>query len=556
MKQTAILVSIVLILFPFMVNSQSIATTKHNLSVSGTGTIKASTESEICIFCHTPHNSTPKAPLWNRNVNGRIYTLYTSSTMNAAPGQPDGSSILCLSCHDGTIALGSVVSRTSPIDMTLAMSTKGNLTTDLSNDHPISFTYNSDLATSDGQLKTPPLATARLDNNSKLQCSSCHDPHKETNPKFLLATNQNSALCFLCHNRTYWSSSSHNTSSKTWNNAGTNPWAHIDSPYATVSENACANCHDSHNANGKLRLLKYASEENNCFDCHNGNVASTNIQAQFAVDPSLKHNVDGYTGIHDPTEDFSVMNKHVECQDCHNPHASNASTAVAPFVNGFNAGVSGINQAGIAVSVSTNTYEICYKCHAGNSWAPTSSLPRQIAQNNVRLEFATSNPSYHPVVGTAMNSSPSLIDPLARTIYCTDCHASNNLTGPKGAHSSANPQILKYRYNTTDYNTEDPLTAYALCFSCHSSASIFSDNTFGYHDTHIRDKNTPCSVCHDSHGISSLQGNNTNNSNLINFRTDVVTAQGANLRFVDTGDRSGYCLLRCHGRGHGFGMSY
>jgi len=36
-----------------------IATTKHNLSATGTGNIKASGEQEICIFCHTPHNSAP-----------------------------------------------------------------------------------------------------------------------------------------------------------------------------------------------------------------------------------------------------------------------------------------------------------------------------------------------------------------------------------------------------------------------------------------------------------------------------------------------------------------
>lgn len=554
MKQTALLLSIILLLFPFIVSAQSIVTTRHNLSVSGPGTIKATSESEICIFCHTPHNSAPKVPLWNRNVSGSVYTLYTSSTMNASPGQPDGSSILCLSCHDGTIALGSVVSRITPIDMTSAMSTRGNLTTDLSNDHPISFTYNSSLATADGQLKTPPLAIAHLDNNSKLQCTSCHNPHSEINPNFLVATNQNSALCNLCHEKAYWTSSSHNTSTKTWNGIGTNPWAHIDSPYSTVAENACANCHDTHNANGKLRLLKYAEEENNCFDCHNGNVASTNIQAQFAVDPSLKHNVDGYTGIHDPAEAISVTNKHVECQDCHNPHASNASTAVAPFVNGFNIGVSGINQAGVDVTSATYTYEICYKCHAGNTWAPASALPRVIVQNNVRLEFATGNPSFHPIVGTTTSTSPSLIDPLERMIYCTDCHASNNTTGPKGPHSSAYPHILKYQYTTTDYTAESP-TAYALCYSCHSRTSILANVTFPLHYKHIVDANTPCSVCHDSHGISSTQGTITKNSNLINFRSDVVFEFNGSLRFVDTGDRSGYCLLRCHNKNHGVGMS-
>lgn len=558
MRKTTILISILFVWFSYKANAQSITSTKHNLSISSPGTIKATTESEICIFCHTPHNSAPKAPLWNRDVNGEVYTLYTSSTLNATEGQPDGSSILCLSCHDGTIALGSVVSRITPLEMTSGMSTEGNLSTDLSNDHPISFVYNSTLSTADGQLKTPPLTTTHLDNNSKLQCASCHDPHKETNPKFLIASSENSALCYLCHNRTYWTSSTHSTSSKTWNGSGTSPWDHVDSPYSSVSQNACANCHDSHNANGKLRLMKYAAEEDNCLDCHNGNVASNNIQAQFAK--TYKHNVYGYTDTHDPTETTSVSTQHVECQDCHNPHATNASTATAPFVNGYTVGVSGINQEGIAVVAATNTYEICYKCHAGNSWDPTSTLQRQIIQNNVRLEFATGNPSYHPVVGSTTNSSsPSLIDPLTSSsiIYCTDCHASDNASDPKGPHGSIFPQILKLQYTTADYTVESP-TTYALCYSCHSRTSILGDNSFPYHNTHIVGENSPCSICHDAHGISSVQGNSTNNSHLINFRSDIVSGTGPQgvARFVDTGVRSGYCLVRCHNRGHSVGMNY
>ncbi|WP_456377149.1 cytochrome c3 family protein, partial [Lutibacter sp.] len=376
MKNISIIVVAFLISFPVFLNAQSIITTKHNLSVTGTGTVKATSESEICIFCHTPHNSSPKAPLWNKNTSGTSYILYNSSTLDATPGQPDGSSILCLSCHDGTIALGEIVSRTTPINMTGVMPSKSNLTTDLSNDHPISFTYDAALAASDGQLKTPPLTSqAVLDHNSKLQCTSCHDPHKETNPKFLRASTEFSDLCFICHDKTYWANSTHKTSTKTWNGSGTNPWAHLELAYATVSQNGCANCHDSHNANGKPRLLKAALEENNCLDCHNGNVASTNIQAELAK--IYKHDVSNYSVVHDPIEATFVTDKHVECQDCHNPHASNSTTATAPSVNGSNIGVSGINQAGNPVNPATNTYEICYKCHAGNSWSPSPTLPRQ-----------------------------------------------------------------------------------------------------------------------------------------------------------------------------------
>lgn len=94
---------------------------KHNLSVSGLGRITASANagnasSEVCIFCHTPHTA-GKAALWNRQDSTTSYTPYSSSTVKAAIGQPTGVSKLCLSCHDGTVALGQVRSRTTPIAM-------------------------------------------------------------------------------------------------------------------------------------------------------------------------------------------------------------------------------------------------------------------------------------------------------------------------------------------------------------------------------------------------------------------------------------------------------
>lgn len=552
MKNLTITIAILLFCLPVLMNSQSIINTKHNLSVTSPGTVKATSESEVCIFCHTPHNSTPRAPLWNKNATGTTYILYNSSTLDAVPGQPDGSSILCLSCHDGTIALGDVASRPTSIAMNNVMTASSNLTTDLSNDHPVSFKYDAALATSDGQLKTPPLATVELDGNSKMQCTSCHDPHKNTNTKFLLASNEYSALCYTCHDKTYWTASTHNTSTKTWNGTGLDPWKHLESAYTNVSQNACSNCHDSHNANGRPRLLKSLLEEDNCLDCHNGNVADKNIQTELAK--VYRHNVYGYAGVHDPIEAISVTTMHVECQDCHNPHATNTITASAPFVNGFNKGVSGINQTGNAVSEVTNTYEICYKCHAGNSWSPAPAYARLINQNNVRLEFDPSNPSFHPVVSPRNNSeiTSNLITPntASTVLYCTDCHASNNTTSV-GPHGSIYPQILKMQYTTAD-NTLESATNYELCYSCHNRNNIINDiNTFSEHKKHIVEENASCSICHDPHGISSTQGNTINNSNLINFRTGIVTPSSSGiLRYEDTGVGTGRCYLTCHGENH------
>ena len=92
-----------------------VAGTKHNLSVASSGTVKAVTEDEVCVFCHTPHGATqfPGSPLWNRQLSSQTYTTYTSPSLDAEAiagqlDQPAGSSKLCLSCHDGTLAIGMV----------------------------------------------------------------------------------------------------------------------------------------------------------------------------------------------------------------------------------------------------------------------------------------------------------------------------------------------------------------------------------------------------------------------------------------------------------------
>ncbi len=553
MKNVKIILFITLLMIiPKEITSQTIITTKHNLSISSPGTIKATSESEICIFCHSPHKSRPRAPLWNKNIAGTNYILYNSSTFDATQGQPDGSSILCLSCHDGTIALGEIASRPFPIEMTGQLAGESNLTTDLSNDHPVSFVYDALLATTDGQLKTPPLPTIELDNNSKLQCTSCHDPHKDVYSNFLITTNEFSNLCFICHDRTYWDNSTHNTSINTWNGTGANPWSHLESAYLNVSQNGCENCHDTHNAKGNKRLMKALTEEDNCLDCHNGNVALKDVQAD--ITKTYRHDVYGYTNIHNPIEDVLSNTKHVECQDCHNPHASNETTSTAPYLKGYNKGVNGINQSGNIVNPANYEYEMCYKCHSDSFWTPVSAFPRLINENNSRLEFDVSNPSFHPVVGARNNSevSANLIYPntISTILYCSDCHASDN-SDVSGPHGSIYPYILKNQYLTDDYTVESP-TAYQLCYSCHNRSNIINDNnTFPEHKKHIVKEDTPCSVCHDPHGISSMQGSTFNNSNLINFRTDIVFPSSSGLlKFEDTGVRSGRCYLTCHGEDH------
>jgi len=161
---------------------------------------------EICNVCHTPHNATAAAgPLWNHATSAvATYTVYDStqsSTLNATVGQPQGISKLCLSCHDGTVALENFGAVTTGATLIGSLGT-GNFEvgTDLSNDHPISFTYDAALVTADGGGLNAPSATLPLFGIDQLECATCHDVHnKDGNAKLLRVANTGSALCLTCH---------------------------------------------------------------------------------------------------------------------------------------------------------------------------------------------------------------------------------------------------------------------------------------------------------------------------------------------------------------------
>jgi hypothetical protein len=246
----------------------------------------------------------------------------------------------------------------------------------------------------------------------------------------------------------------------------------------------------------------------------------------------------------------------VECADCHNPHAVNATPADAPNANGFLAGVKGIDQNGNTVDPIQFEYELCFRCHSDNPvTSPTTS--RQIEQGNTRLEFASTSASFHPVqIKGKNNSVPALVLPLTESsiIFCSDCHASNGSGSPAGPHGSIYPQILKYQYEKTD-NTPESAFAYELCYSCHTRNEYITDMGDNVqrqiHYKHVVTGKTPCNTCHDPHGISNTQGNPVNNSHLINFDKSIVKARAnGELYFQDSGYRNGSCNLMCHGSDH------
>lgn len=167
-KKCLVGVGAAVLLSASMVANAGISGSKHDLTSTGTGTNRLSVagEGEICVFCHTPHGSSNSAPLWNKNLAllGGTYQQYSSSTMDAS-ATTGGVSLACLSCHDGTQAMDSMINgpgsgnynasyttgtaRAYSANTWTNGNTDGkmeaggvfNLGTDLRNDHPIMIPY-------------------------------------------------------------------------------------------------------------------------------------------------------------------------------------------------------------------------------------------------------------------------------------------------------------------------------------------------------------------------------------------------------------------------------
>jgi len=534
----------------------AVADTLHNLSATGPGAIKAPGVGELCVFCHTPHRASMTRALWNRDLPPITYNLYASSTLEATLKQPTGASRLCLSCHDGTTALGNlrVPPATGPVSLG-PLTGRASLGTDLSDDHPVSFVYDPTLALKQGQLADPstlPKIVA-LDTTKQMQCTSCHDPHDNRFRKFLRLEDRGGALCTACHRLRNWPPSAHATSTSPWRGTGTNPWP--NSPYTTVLDNGCQNCHRPHGAPRPPRLLSSVQERSVCLVCHSGSVAAKNLDPEF-LKPS-NHPIASGDWTHDPRENPSAMPRHVTCADCHNPHQVSSTPATPPLASGRLRGIRGVNLSGGIVNEATNEYEVCLKCH-GVQDQTGPGIVRQDNSRNIRLKINPSNPSYHPVATAGRNTTTRGFEPgysTASIVYCIDCHNNDEWTQtgmrPRGPHGSRYTPILEREYQANDPSVESFQT-YALCYKCHNRDFLINDlaNTFP-HKRHVRDQQAPCAVCHDGHGSRQ-------NIGLVNFmlrdRTGktVVTASRTQrrLEFISLGPGRGSCYLECHGRNH------
>lgn len=429
----------------------NIAATRHNLSNTAP-TRQATSQNlvtieqvvtggqEICVFCHTPHGKTTdvQAPLWNRAESSAAYTGYSSSTLDATDlsvtaANLGASSKLCLSCHDGTIAVGTVSnapgpgagtgitttpSGSIPTGRGLANADHGftrRLGTDLRNDHPISFTYNSALAAADGEIRdpatSPPTIGDRVKGQAKpdfvlsggkVQCSTCHDPHRNSQ-KFLVKNRMvvgtstqsswtnwtfdstNDQICVGCHTRLgkAWQQSAHADQTAANEAYTTADGAMRDfMTGTTVWQAGCLNCHDTHTVAGSRRLLREG--------------AGSGVATQQTVAGTI-----GYTANFRP-----------------------GSTTTADYNT---------------TSAIENT---CYQCHSTSPVITVPTLSASEGVPNIQAEFAktyrmpitnadqgesaTSNTSeVHDITNGDFIESQTqlgLYTPQNRHVECTDCH--------------------------------------------------------------------------------------------------------------------------------------
>ena len=509
-----------------------IENTKHNLSASGPGPVKAVNEEQICVFCHSTHNANLEvtAPLWNRELSSLTYTPYTSASMDAITAQPGQSSKLCLSCHDGTLAIGTVgvLNNVGPASIQMSGTNAGNMPVgageltgytrdlgiDLSNDHPISFTYDATLSSNDGELRSPPVmegSTPVVGNripgvyprpifpldNEQMQCTTCHDPHTwESDPtkgnhKFLRGNRlqqtqplggsyvQNfDSMCLACHDKggTTWAYSAHANqlvADQTYLDAAA---TERDFPANTpVWKASCLNCHDTHTVQGAKRLLREGTDsltspksggnpatEETCYQCHSdiGTSILNPLTASTVFVPNIK--TDFTLSIHMP------ISKQPEK---HNIGGSfddsiNGGTTVRCDVSGSKCGKDFIESEAVLGKISSgglleNRHAECTDCHN-----PHRATKNRLFNDDPILPASAGTHKHSIVAG---DTTPH------------DNLASGSLRGTFGVepkYISAEFGAHPFRYDakrgdggnnaptgvTNTYVTRE----YQICFKCHS----------------------------------------------------------------------------------------
>lgn len=488
----------------------------HDLS-AGTSPVHGS-NANACLYCHAPHSGNTNGPLWSHQFSKQSFTnsqLYTSETMQNAQVSPavGSASSLCLSCHDGTVAVG----QTLPYGQISTTGTLSDPMQNLSTSHPFSLmaTPPEDAASllpslhNSGTTGDQTNAVKLIKNN--VECTSCHEPHHQDIDKysqnFLAIDSSKGKLCLSCHTTTErtvkgisnpllgWEASAHVTTS-----AAYKPSAGLGG-YTTIADSACMTCHMTHNAGGAKGLLRHSTvavanaddASQSCINCHNGGsdkLVTSILDVYSEIASKKSHPFPDTSNVHKLNEAVVLDgNRHASCVDCHNAHASKESgsgtLSGAPAVRPSQFGVKGVAADGSSLSGSAvNQYENCLRCHGasvGKARQETTYGYLPTRQNwggdelNLIVQMGNAAVSSHPVMHDAYPNAatePSLLTAMltlsgtasSRTLqpgptrlFCTDCHNNDQNrefggTGPNGPHGSTYDHILEREYTISKVN--------------------------------------------------------------------------------------------------------
>lgn len=220
-----------------------LAGTAHDFSSKGGGV-------GVCTFCHTPHRAITTQLLWNHTLSSATFSWDVAKT-TAGTNFPSfkgdtytGPSAKCLSCHDGTVAVGDIAwwnegKPVVPLDNTkhtwpdtFNVGATGGVVGSMKGNHPVAMpypylgaanTYNGTTTGAGatlGEWVTTPASPIRLFNDdgsgiisagvvaakTGIECSSCHDPHNKASVDDLFlrgkmrgSTLADGYICVQCH---------------------------------------------------------------------------------------------------------------------------------------------------------------------------------------------------------------------------------------------------------------------------------------------------------------------------------------------------------------------
>ncbi len=611
MKRLSWLVGLALLLCRMTLTAQVIGGEvmgMHNLGPTGTSPIVGA-RPDACAYCHAPHSGL-NTGLWNQKLTTQVYTTYSSNTQTNLTAQPmlGGESNQCLSCHDGTVAVGSTVAYGQVMTFG-SMLSSDVFGSNMQTSHPFSLVLpikdNVNLAATlaaSGQTVDPTKSIKLI--NGNIECTSCHNPHVQAidpiSQNFLVTSNSSGQMCLACHDPTRviggkvnpiadWPASAHALST-----GKISPTAQLGS-YSTVSADACLSCHAVHDAASSSRLLRGQNEQD-CIACHNGaNVSPmapyANVFAEYLA-PKVGHPFPSSTNLHDAGEATLLnTNRHATCVDCHNAHGSEVVGIFppAPLIRISQKDIAGISATdGVTVlTPAVNQYENCLRCHGTSTGKQAQPIygyfpVRAVSTGdplNLIPQFAVSATSSHPVMHTRNSPYPQLslrpymlnLDGVTQgramgtQILCTDCHNSDDNresggAGANGPHGSRWTHILERRYEFSLAPTPGQLVTnlfpnpdlsvngpYALCAKCHDVAGqIMQNTTWNRHSDHIG-TGFSCSTCHTAHGMGAASGTITG-ERLVNFDVNVVAPNGG--LPISYNRATNTCTLTCHQVAH------